>query len=903
MKKPYSILVALFFCLACLTAFKRAEDPVERIVNILDKLLKDNPVEKVHLSFDKPYYATGDTIWFRASVLVGNAHKLSALSGVVYAEFLNQTDSVIYRHRLPLFAGVAKGNFVLSEDIKAGAYRVRAYTQWMRNSSDEYFFDKTIQVGSYRPQSIASKISYEYAENGTAASILYTHEGKPFSDKKIEYNIKATDGQIFKGRGKTDPNGVLKIVFDQKKFSGKTSRIQTVIDMGGDRQSIHNFPIKIQNIQPDLQFFPEGGSLVQGIASRIAFKCIDREGRGTQVTGTVYDSQGNEVTKFRTSHAGMGMFKMLPEDKKSYYAKVTFADSTTMKINLPPVSQTGLVLSVYNTVNPDTILLRVSANASVFESGGKDVNLIGQSGGSVCFTSKLDLNQPVNAFKLPKSVFPSGIAQFTLLTSSGEPLNERIIFIWNNDQLNLQCNSDKKQYSKQEKVKFNLKALAAEAPTIGSFSVSVINESLVPANEADESNIISNILLTSDLKGYIENPNYYFNDKNQDRVQALDLLMMTQGYRRFVWKEILSGQKQPGPVFKPEKIATVVSGTLMNLGNKPIAGGKITLLANRAGLLMDTITDANGNFSFPTMLLKDSVKVTVQGRTAKEGDKVKLNLDRVPGIEVRYNKNMADVNYNVNDSLKNFLAASKQEFDNLKSKGLLNQNFTLKDVVISSKKASIPYTSNLMGPGHADQEIKGEDAHLEACGNLLLCLVGRLAGVSLSSEGILYLSRNSSQLPLLLVVNGQQFESGDVGYSGILEGGDINPSDILSIELLKSPGYTAVYGPKGSGGVLIINLKPGSFRNVRDAYGIITFQHKGFYKARDFYTPKYNVSATHTFTAPRTTVYWNPVVVTGTDGTATVEFYNENEGQYRVLVEGVNGDGQLGRQVYKYTVR
>ena len=905
MKKSYFIAICVF-CFFSLSAFVkgRTDDPIYRLISALKQIEDSKPIEKLHLSFDKSYYAAGDTVWFKAFLLAGAEHKLSGLSGVVYVELINSHDSLLYRHRLPVFAGAAKGDFVLSSRIEPGAYRVRAYTEWMRNSENEFFFDKVLNVGSYTPQSIASSISYKYSKEKVNAAISFYENNQPYAGKEVTYKIRNINGDTYSGKGTTTASGRIEISFKGADYRTKTSWIETVIDLGKGKRSIASYPLKQTYSEPDITFFPESGSLVVGLTSRVAIKCVGREGAGLNVEGVVYDDKNNEITSFQCLHAGMGMFKLTPEAGRSYFAEVKHSDGYIQKVKLPQAASNGLVLSVYSSVDPDSVLIRISSDSSYYQGNGKALYLIGNSSGKVNISSSLIINQPLTSLKIAKKMLPTGIAQFTLLTETGEPLCERLAFIWHDDQIRMECKTDKAIYNSKEKVKFTLTSQGANSPKVGSFSVAVINESMSPANEAWESNIFSNIFLASELKGYIENPHYYFSKVTAKTLKDLDLLMMTQGYRKFVWKEAFNNGAIYKPAFRAEKIATSITGRLTNLSNKPVENGKMTMFSHRAGLLLDTLTNTNGEFSFKPLLLTDSVKITIQGRTASNSDKVKLQLYAPSAPIINFNKNLPDVAANVNDSLKAYLNPGAKEYEVLKAKGLLNRTFELQDVIVSVRRSQEKeISSNLNGAGHADQVLMG-DAQLEACPSLSMCLHGRLTGV-VFREGIAYSTRDAAfSHPMLLVVNRKQVVAEDPDYAEYMEQGGINPTDIYSIEVLRTPIYTNVYGPAGSNGVIILNLKPGALAIGRQAFGIATYRHNGFYKAREFYTPKYEKSDSSVkYTAPRSTVYWNPGVVTSAEGVADIEFFTENPGSYRVLVEGVDEDGRLGRQIFKFQVK
>lgn len=227
--------------------------------------------EKTYLQFDKPYYAIGDTIYFKAYVTIGAENKLSALSGILYAELVGPENKIARSLKLQITAGTATGDFVLADSLKSGNYRVRAYTNWMRNEGDDALFEKVIPVGDA-------------------------------GSKRIPES--------------------------------------------GESPKIKNRVIAKQINKTDIQFLPEGGSLVTGNYSKIAFKAIGPDGLGKDVKGTITDDTGNEITKFETNYAGMGSFTFVPREGKTYKAAVTFADGTAKTMELPKSQAAGYSLSV-----------------------------------------------------------------------------------------------------------------------------------------------------------------------------------------------------------------------------------------------------------------------------------------------------------------------------------------------------------------------------------------------------------------------------------------------------------------------------------------------------------------------------------------------------------------------------
>jgi hypothetical protein len=505
---------------------------------------KQPATEKVYLHLDKPGgYFFGDTIWYKAYTVIGTHHQLSALSRVLYVELISLKDSIVTRQTLHLLSGVAWGDIPLPRTLKQGSYRIRAYTNWMRNTPD-YFYEQKIRIGGIAP-------------------LL----AKPAIAKN-----------------------------------------------------------------PDVQFFPEGGNLVEGVRSRVAVKATGTNGLGEDIKGTIEDNQGNIVADFATQHLGMGVFPLIPQSGKPYKAKITIPGETAFSIDLPKAVIAGYTLAISNN-DKDSLYIKVAVNDKILNQQKNSIfYIIAQNNGKVYYTSQGKLETLVYTAKVAKNRFYTGITQFTLFGQNGEPLAERIAFIQSSDTIkfNISTNNTTQTYSTRQKVKIGLNAKDnTNKATTGSFSVAAINESRAGADENEESTILNNLLLTSDLKGYIEQPNYYFtNSNNTEKKQAdLDILMLTQGYRRFEWKQVLdnnnsAAQQSNGITYAPER-TPALSGVL-SAGGKPVPNGKVTLAATKENILRDTTADSEGRFAFTDLDLTDTSTIVIRARKANNGSNVTI---------------------------------------------------------------------------------------------------------------------------------------------------------------------------------------------------------------------------------------------------------------------------------------
>lgn len=891
--------------LAVITGFTYdGGSPIQQLFKQLSKWTDNYPVEKVYLQFDKPYYAAGDDIWFKAYVTVGPKHQLTALSTVLNVELLDERDSIKQRFKLPMQSGIAWGDFALSDTLPEGNYHVRAYTTWMRNFDDAWFFDKVIRVVNSASNKVFTTSNYSYSMvNGRKqanVTINYADINKtPYAGKPVKYTVSLGADNVFRGKGVTDDKGALTFNFMvPQNNTANSGSVATTIELAKNDIIAKNVLIKATSNNVDVQFFPESGYLVNTVYTKIAFKAVGADGLGADVKGTITDDQNNTITNFSSQHLGMGIFKMRPQAERTYKANITFADGSVKTYDLPKAIDKSCVLGIDNS-DANTIKLEITPSKALMEAANTDsLYLIAQQGGQVYFAAKTQLGTSNFTASVDKSRFPSGIVQFTLFSSKGEPLNERLVFVQNPDQLKLDVSTAKSTYSPREKVKVDLNAKNADdKPVIGTYSVSVTNETSVPVDEDDETTILSNILLTSDLKGYIEKPGYYFNQVN-DKTQAdLDVLMLTQGYRRFEWKKIINDEFPP-ITYQPEK-SLQVSGRITTLTGKPVVHGKVTLISNKKGFFyVDTLTDEQGRFRFDKLIFGDSIRFVVQARTSKDSKNVQIQLDNIIPKYTSNGKIAPDMRVNINDGLSAYLQSSKQFYTAQMHYGIGNHSKVLKEVVITDKaQKKLPYSDNLNGAGNADQVLAGSDLekHLLGCTDIAQCLDGWLVGV-IFKNGVPYSIRSGK---MNFIVDGMPMSDAT----------EITPSDVASVEVLRTVSYLTVYGlTAGPGGAIIITTKRGPDLEAeamsRPVPGIVTFSPTGYYKARVFYSPDYDDPKTNKEVADlRTTIYWNPNLFTGKDGNTSFQYFNAgSKGTYRMVIEGIDGEGNLGRKVYRYKV-
>ena len=650
------------------------------------------------------------------------------------------------------------------------------------------------------------------------------------------------------------------------------------------------------NNKMDIQFFPEGGTLVEGIRTKVAFKSIGTNGLGIEVKGMIIDKTDKPVCSIESSHLGMGYFTFIPEKDNVYRARLTYADGTQNMVDLPKPKVSGMSLSVIDD-STSTISIRVIANQAYYQANqNKDFLLVIYSGGkAISYSYKQDAQ--IVTLDIEKKVLQTGVATFTLFSQDVEPLCERLLFVQNNDLLKLEIHTDKTTYKKKEKVNLQLNAKGpTTSPVNGQFSMTIIDESQMPTDENNERNILTNLLLTSDLTGYVEQPNYYFHDSSEETRKNLDLLLLTQGYRDFEWKQVL-GNDSAVLAFQPER-GLDIQGKITNLSDKPISNGTVTLIPSGGGGLLSTVSDPNGLFRFSNLVFTDTASLVLSAVNAKG-----KNATRITYIHEHVEPPVViDQPYALpvmkDTSLVAYFGKAEKIYEELYNYGPYKVKM-LKPVTVLAVKLDDHYrTQSLAGAGHADQVMHAEDIEMVG-GKLSTSLNGRLIGVTFTG-GIPYLTANgtNSKSPMLLVLDGMEIRAG-MNFNV----DDIQPSHVESIEVLKYAGES-IYGMEGAAGVLIITTKNGSYTRDIESIGVLPITPMGFYKARTFYSPAYDYAEGNAKVPEiRSTIYWNPEIKTDQDGGAVVDYYNaDRAGIYKVTVEGIDQNGNIGRLVYRYKV-
>ncbi|NGF57817.1 carboxypeptidase regulatory-like domain-containing protein [Parapedobacter sp. SGR-10] len=899
-KNKFILFLVLFLSVQSLA---KAQDlpaiPINTVVERVQKFLSVYPVEKVHLHFDKPYYAVGDTLWFKMYLYHNQLEYLPSKIG--YVDIINGRDSLIQTIKIPLEKGVGNGYFVLDPQIvKQDNYRFRGYTKWMMNFDPAYFYNKIVTVGDAINKKLGTNIVYVPDGNKTKATVQF-RDGKGALLGKRKLTWEAIDGwdPFDKGRGETDDMGRANITFSTKnKDLLKKGRL--IVKLEGESSLVGDFPLKDAIWEADVQFFPEGGDLLAGLEKKVAFKAIGQDGKGLAVKGKVIDGKKNTVAEFTDLGLGMGYFTLLPQAGQTYKAVVTFPNGQEKTVDFPEVKAEGINL-VLGQQTDDHVQLSILANEAYFSKvQNTPFYIFGQLNGHLIYGAQATMKNASVTINVPKTNIPNGIMQFTLMSAQGQPLSERLVFNSSAEYLQLDVKTDKANYARKEQVKLDISNLTAQK-NFSTLSVSVIDEAKVPYDPHQENTIISSLLLTSDLKGFVEKPAYYFDPKVENRQEALDALMMTQGFRRFDYADLIA-EKLPKVSYLPEQ-GISLSGTLLLNTGRPFPNGGLLLSIPSRAYRKDVYTDQNGRFVFENLVFPDSSKVNINARGNDNYRSLVINLDQTyfPAIDER-NPYTANEVLNIDEQLTPYLENSKNEY----RKSILIDEVVVSRTVQTSRTSK--EFSSLSGLSMAEHRIEGD--RFSGCNVLTMCLSTLLTGITYDNNTLkYYVTRNynqGSRVPVQFFLNGMPIDENMLN--------SVQPHEIEAVEIFLRDDLGTVSRMYQNDGVVSIITKKEKPKGPRMTLSqiealipktnVIDIFPLGYIKERKFYLPKYDTSQSKATNDYRTTIYWNPDVQLDENGKVTLDYYNaDGNGRYKVVVEGMDDTGRLGRKEFYYNVK
>lgn len=500
--------ITLFYALVCTVWNISAQShkdiaSVDSLATRVKRFGTGLPQEKVYLHIDNTCYFVGDTIWYKAYVTRSDKGWLTDLSKIMYVELLTPDGYLVERQQLKMEDGTTHGAFILTDSLYAGYYELRAYTRWMLNFG--------------RHEHPHSKYTEDMFYNKQMAKDFFRDYDKLYS-------------RVFP-------------VFDHSKEAGRYAKDMTLRPMRRYYKARKGKP------EIDLRFYPEGGHLIEGTDGHVAFEINDEEGKHLDAEFSIIDSDGKEVAQTRTLNRGRGVFTltdMKPDDK--YKARLHYQDYD-YEVKLPEVEKEGYALHVERK---DSVLrMIIQGTTESKEELGIQIQC---NGVSKAFRKLSPADMRKDTVDIFWASLPTGVNQITVFNGEGRIYADRLFFVNHHDydQPLITVEGIKQEYAPFEPIELRMKLLRYHDADVSL----AVRDHATDETTYDNGTMLTEMLLASEIKGFVENPGWYFEADDSLHRHALDLLMMVQGWRRHDWR-MMAGLEYTQFEFLPEKIQTL----------------------------------------------------------------------------------------------------------------------------------------------------------------------------------------------------------------------------------------------------------------------------------------------------------------------------------------------------------
>jgi hypothetical protein len=890
----------------------------------IEEFIQNNqevPYEKIFLHIDRPDYITGDTIWFKAYSWYGYDQIPDTISGVLHVDLINSEGKVVQKRKLLIRNGTTHGEFCLDTTIIPGRYLLRAYTLLMHNlnSGEPFYQAVTINPANQNFHLESIPVIIKQTKNDSLKIVLRffeTDRAGNFINKnnhRISYSLKIGD-RVLKDsiRAENTKEHILRYSLAGINKHDSIAEFKVSIN-----ETLLTFEKQIQiplqdNI--DLQFFPEGGTLVNSLESKVAFKAIGVDGLSREISGDIRTNEDSLVSVFKSSHKGMGVFKMKPNVGKEYFAHFWYNNQKYI-VPLSPASEKGTALSVtFNHTDKDRLLTikRVPSEETTSKY------IIGTSYGKIWFSATVKLFIDSCSLKIPLELLPEGICRLTVLNNNFEPECERLIYINKNQRVKIEVIPDSASYSTRSRVSLSIKVTDLNGtPVQTDLSLAVVGKEQ-NSKDAGVHGIVAVKLLESELKGNIEDADSYFKSDSSEINDALDLLVLTQGYRKF----LLQSTRPYGSIYKPEKHFEI-SGYLKLDGTK---SQERKFNYRDIGLSLISVAkypfvglsnpDSMGNFKIQVPLLIGKQRLMLQATTSK---KKRFNGDifiEDPILPPQFIA-IPTLSFNLPSPSVEYIARTinvkKTAMSEIYLPGTMSK--TLGEVVVTAKANPKTWWRNNDKDAEKIADLDSLDPTGNKYENFNDLMVREFKAVPFNNASS---DLHTVLLPSISFGAGRKFSywfpiymiDGNIYWNGrgfdftLLKSLEAFPVDQIKRLLVIPPGkpiatnyaYEPIIGfPQymQQSMVIIETYSKNTYRG--DIPGVKKFILDGLDAPRAFYSPRYDGPDKRSpGNDDRITLYWEPIIQTNINGQAKVEFFTgDHKSGMEVVINGIdvaNGD-------------
>ncbi|HLK28455.1 MAG TPA: hypothetical protein VKT28_07730 [Puia sp.] len=751
--------------------------------------------EKIFAHTDKGFYLAGEILWFKLYDVDATFHQPLNLSKLAYVEIIGDSNKPVLQAKIFLKNGIGGGSFYLPLNINSGSYKLRAYTNWMKNYSAEFFFEKEIAIVNPKKQII----------------------------RKTE-NAKAL---------------------------------------------------------PDVQFFPEGGNLVNNIASKVAFKIIGANGKGIDCSGAIVNENNDTVARFSTAKFGMGNFDFTPSAGHVYHAVITLPSGKNINAKFPEIYNQGYVLNVADH-HDGKLVVNVETNIS----SENELYLFVHTRQSVKIAMSSVFQNGHASFLIDEEKLGDGISHFTVFNSNKQPVCERLYFKYPNRKLQLDILPEQKEFATRKKINVQINA-ANENKKEESTDMSMSVYRLDDLQAEDENTIESYLWLTSDIKGAIESPGYYFREADNETIEAMDNLMLTQGWRRFNWNEVLAGQK-PSFEFAPEYNGHIITGKVINLQTKTAATNVLAYLSvpSVRAQFSTSLSDSNGAVKFEMTKMFGSSEIIVQANSLLDNS-CRVDISN-PFSEKYSNKIFSPLN--VSESQMNVLNERNigMQVQNIYASNQLRHfDFYSTDTMAFFQKPTASYLLDNYTRFTTVEEVLREyvaliSVRLRKDKFQISVLDDRRRGFFVNDPLVLL-----DAVPIFDVDKIMAYD----------------PLKIRKLDVLNSRYFigNAIFD-----GILSFTTYEGNLNGFDLDPHATVIDYEGLQLKREFYSPVYDTEEKRAGNMPdfRNLLFWSPDIKTDSKGKSQISFYSSDiPGKYAIVLQGITNDGRFGSKVASFEVK
>jgi hypothetical protein len=641
----------------------------------------------------------------------------------------------------------------------------------------------------------------------------------------------------------------------------------------------------LAGIAPSIRFFPEGGDMIAGVINKVAFKANDQYGRPLKIKAKLFDNKGTLIQSAASIHDGMGSFSFAPQAGVIYSVKWTDEKNTEHSSDLPAIKPSGISMQVSVDGKKRTILINAG---SQLENNLQQIHLVGTMSQALIFKNDISLTEN-NSVKriIPTENLPSGILTITLFDANWNAIAERITFINNNDY-SFQPQMEVQRWGLSKRKRNEIEISLPDSLQDANLSIAV-TDAAIEKDTTD--NIISHFLLSSEIRGRVYNPAYYFSNNSDSLARHLDLVMLTNGWRRFKWEDVVKGQL---PQFKyPRDTAYLtLSGKVFGVARSQLTGKEsiALIIKDTSGSKMLIMgINSDGSFGDPNVVFFDTLKVyySLKSKFLALAE-AKFMVDRLPAP----NYSVFSKNFMYSNTI--FDTSGMSHHSMLASKALeianIDRGHIMKTVVIqTTKKPAVKvledkYASGMFKGGDGYQFDLINDPLAGSYTDIFSYLQGKVAGLQINS---------ATSPPSLSWRGGAPSVYLDEMQTDADMIAGVPVSDVAYVKVFRPP-FTGGFG--GANGAIAIYTRRGGDQATSKGGGLSSNTVAGYTPIKQFYSPDYDrFDPRNDHLDIRTTLYWNPLLSTSSKNkTIKLNFYNNDVTKsFRVVIEGITKDGLL----------